>query len=267
MKITAALLVSAMSLGVVSSAAAQGALPVPMLDAPAASSTNAMDGGLNLREGQSADLFGAVELINANVPVTDVQYIDWFDRGDFSAIVRTDDCDEGICQWLFVTRIGDGYEPAGGGYSANIAIEQTDGTGRIIAADGVKWAWTGYEMVPWGDIVSYVTPRAPRSDEIAQLKGHLQDASILVENSKVWDIDPFGAVWNHHLVELPSGADNWGAGTRYVILNRDGHVILDDNFEKRPYIFPTYERRAAVIAYKSDGLTQMELFYKGDLRR
>lgn len=263
MKTHVALLTSFFAFGLALPVSAQQAMPVPMIAQEATSTPYTVP----LREGQSSDLYTAIEAISALVPVKGVQYIDWFHQGDFSALVTTDNCGDDGCQWFFVSKLGSGYEPVGGGFSDAVTIKETEGNGRMISADGVNWAWTGSEMQPWGDIISFAKEHPPRKHDREHLLKIIPDIGTGIERVRVWDFDPFGAIWNHRLMEIPVEGPEWRRESRFILVNRLGEVLIDDNFEKRPYIFPTHAGRATMIAYTADGgLTQTQLVYNGEQR-
>lgn len=216
---------------------------------------------------ETDDLYDAVQAVAAADPVRDVEYVDFFNDGDYVALVRTDVCEGSVCRWDLISRVEGGYVVTGGSMAEQVSVIATDGGGKVIWSDGVIWAFTGDLLRPWGDMLESVQDRDARDEERDAVISHNEfwDPNQMVLS--VYEVEPFGAPFNHKLV-LVGGACCISSmnGLPFLILDPFNEVVFEGNSADRPYIYKMAPGKAAIISYRASGFRQEELNYVGEMR-
>ncbi|MBW3243552.1 hypothetical protein KUV57_12840 [Epibacterium sp. DP7N7-1] len=182
--------------------------------------------------------------------VSEVSYFDMSSNGQVEALVKMNgNCDQGYCEWKLFAEREDGWQAVGGGLASSVKFEPTEGSGAVINADDITYAYSGAETIyMWGDLLQGQTPQQANNDEYAMVGASTpydQTSRIRLEKFEL-DLNGDDVPERIFLIAgLFYKVGQWG--TPYAIFDANNELILSGVSTDMPKIFPKSETSGSVV--------------------
>lgn len=182
--------------------------------------------------------------------VEDVVYYDMSSNGRVEALVKMNgNCDQGYCEWKLFAEQEDGWQAVGSGFSRNVRFEPTEGSGAVLNADDITYAYSGGTSIyMWGDLLQGVRPMEAENAEyelIAARTPFEQTARIRLEKYEL-DLNGDESPERIFLIGgLYYKVGQWG--TPYAVFDANDELVLSGVSTDAPRIFPLSDTPGSLV--------------------
>lgn len=211
--------------------------------------------GITASPALSDPLGQAIDEILARTPEFSTIRIDLDGDGTEEAVMHGSDYCTAPCPFLIIDTIdGDTMGVAARGSAETVEIRETSPSGHVLDADGVIYAWDGYEMFPHADLLSEIPDRdATGADRRLVARATGQD--YYAPDMQVFDTDLVGDDDKETIIIVNAAFVNGMAP--FHVFDASGDRIYHGYSMDRPRIYPVIEeeqKRARFVWVTPKGL-------------
>lgn len=187
----------------------------------------------------SATLDEAIAALQAETDILDVTSVDMSRNGDLESLIRLNSpCDDSGCEWRLVARTADGFDVVATGMARDAFLEETDGGGAILNADGATWAWSGDILYPYASLLESIQAKRADADDVALVTSTSRYTKAAEMTLDRWDAELFddGEIFRIFAVGgIYYTIGGWG--TPYLIYGENGALVDSGISSDLPRIF------------------------------